>query len=45
MPVEGLMHSPASFHTSSDNREMNMQKWNSSKKDYVIKKETIETWK
>ena len=26
---------PASFHTSSDNGERNMQKWSSSSKDYV----------
>ena len=30
--------SPASFHTSSDNRERNTQKWNSNNKDYVRKK-------
>ena len=26
---------PTSFHTSSDNREINKQKWNSNNKDYV----------
>ena len=30
--------SPANFHTSSDNRERNMQKWNSNNRDYVRKK-------
>ena len=29
--------SPASFHTSSDHRERNTQKWNSNNKDYVRK--------
>ena len=39
--------SPASFHTSSDNRERNTQKWNCNNKDYVRKKKlrhTSETW-
>ena len=30
--------SPFSFHTSSDNRERNTQKWNSNHKDYLRKK-------
>ena len=34
--------SPAIFHTSSDNCERNMQKWNSNNRD--CKKETSETW-
>ena len=29
---------PASFYTSSDNRERNMQKWNGNNRDYVRKK-------
>ena len=30
--------SPASFHTSSDDRERNTQKWNSNNNHYVRKK-------
>ena len=30
--------SPSSFHTSSDNRDRNMQKWNSNNRGYVRKK-------
>ena len=33
--------SSASFHTSSDNRERNTQKWNSNNKDYVRRKPLI----
>ena len=33
--------SPASFHTSSDNRERNTQKWNSNNKVYVRRKTLI----
>ena len=32
------LFSPASFHTSSDNRERNTQKWNSNNNHYVRKK-------
>ena len=39
--VDWRLISSASFHTSSDNRERNTQKWNSNNKD--CKKESVET--